>query len=428
MTATELGHDYLVLTDHSPRLRVANGLSVERLTRQLEVVEAVDGALPVTASGCCSGIEVDILDDGALDQTDAMLERLDVVVASVHSKLAMDGAADDAADGRGRRAPAHQRAGALHRPPGHGRPRHAGAEPLRRGRRSSRRAPSARRGRGDQLPPGALRPARRARRAGAGGRLPVLHRQRRARAGTARLPRVRRRAGRAARRTAGPDRHHLAGGAPPEWAGRYVRHMADAPSTHAGRTDRSGAAPVVEVRRSGRRRRTVAAYREDDRVVVLIPARFTRAEEREWVATMLARLERSERRRRPSDDGLARRAAELSERYLEGRAVPATVRWVDNQNSRWGSCTPGDRSIRLSTRLRGMPGWVIDYVLVHELAHLIEIGHTARVLGVGRPLTRRPSGPRASWRASPPPPRSASRPTRRTAPRRAPPRWPRDDA
>ena len=134
--------------------------------------------------------------------------------------------------------------------------------------------------------------------------------------------------------------------------------------------------PVVEVRRSRRRRRTVAAYREDDKVVVMIPARLSRAEEQEWVATMLARLERSEKRRRPSDAGLKRRALDLSERFLDGRARPATVRWVDNQNSRWGSCTPTDQSIRLSRRLQGMPAWVIDYVLVHELAHLIEPGHT----------------------------------------------------
>jgi predicted metal-dependent hydrolase len=135
-------------------------------------------------------------------------------------------------------------------------------------------------------------------------------------------------------------------------------------------------APVVEVRRSRKRRRTVAAYREDDKVVVLVPARFTRAEEREWVATMVARLEKSEKRRRPSDAGLVRRAAELNARYLDGGAEPLTVRWVANQNSRWGSCTPSDRSIRLSTRLQGMPAWVIDYVLVHELAHLLESGHT----------------------------------------------------
>jgi predicted metal-dependent hydrolase len=139
---------------------------------------------------------------------------------------------------------------------------------------------------------------------------------------------------------------------------------------------RPGDAPVVEVRRSRKRRRTVAAYREDGRVVVLIPARMTRAEEKEWVTTMLARLERQEKRRRPSDAGLMRRARDLNAKYLDGQAVPGTVRWVDNQNSRWGSCTPADRAIRLSRRLEGMPAWVIDYVLVHELAHLIEVGHT----------------------------------------------------
>jgi predicted metal-dependent hydrolase len=136
--------------------------------------------------------------------------------------------------------------------------------------------------------------------------------------------------------------------------------------------------PAVEVRRSRKRRRTVSAYRADDgTVVVLVPDRFTRAEEREWVATMLARLERSERRRRPGDDELTRRAQVLSDAHLDGLARPRTVRWVTNQHSRWGSCTPADGSIRLSTRLQGMPEWVVDYVLVHELAHLLEPGHDA---------------------------------------------------
>ena len=132
---------------------------------------------------------------------------------------------------------------------------------------------------------------------------------------------------------------------------------------------------AVEVRRSKRRRRTVSAYREGDRIVVLVPATLTRAEEAEWVDTMVARIDRAEARRRPSDDALMERALSLSDRYLGGIAVPESVRWVDNQSSRWGSCTPGDRTIRLSTRLQGMPTWVIDYVLVHELAHLIETHH-----------------------------------------------------
>jgi predicted metal-dependent hydrolase len=131
----------------------------------------------------------------------------------------------------------------------------------------------------------------------------------------------------------------------------------------------------VEVRRSKRRRRTVSAYRDGDRIVVLIPASMSRKEEAEWVETMVARLERSERRKRPSDGQLLRRARQLSDTYLGGLAQPDSVRWVANQQTRWGSCTPGDRSIRLSERLQGMPPWVVDYVLVHELAHMLEHGH-----------------------------------------------------
>lgn len=133
--------------------------------------------------------------------------------------------------------------------------------------------------------------------------------------------------------------------------------------------------PEVEVRRSARRRRTVTAFRENGRIVVCVPARFTRAEEKKWVATMLERLESQERRRKPSDDDLMRRALDLSRRYLDGRATPTSVRWSSTQRVRWGSCTPSDGSIRLSARLRGVPMWVVDYVLVHELAHLVESAH-----------------------------------------------------
>jgi predicted metal-dependent hydrolase len=137
------------------------------------------------------------------------------------------------------------------------------------------------------------------------------------------------------------------------------------------------AEPLVEVRRSARRRRTVSAYRDGDRTVVLIPARMSRAEERRWVAAMLERLDRQDRKLRPGDEALLERAVALSRRYLEGAPVPASVRWVGNQGSRWGSCTPVDRTIRLSDRLQGMPGWVLDYVLVHELVHLRVPGHGA---------------------------------------------------
>jgi predicted metal-dependent hydrolase len=145
-----------------------------------------------------------------------------------------------------------------------------------------------------------------------------------------------------------------------------------------GRADEGATTtPSVEVRRSRRRRRTVSAYRDDDgHVVVLIPGRMSKADESEWVDTMVARIERAEQRRKPSDVELARRATALSTKYLEGLARPESVRWVGNQEQRWGSCTPSTGAIRLSDRLQGMPPWVVDYVLVHELAHLLEHRHT----------------------------------------------------
>jgi len=136
--------------------------------------------------------------------------------------------------------------------------------------------------------------------------------------------------------------------------------------------------PTIEVRRSARRSRTVSAYREGDRTIVLIPARMSKAEEQRWVSQMLQRLARQESRRTLGDDALEARARELSEAYLGGRAVPRAVRWVTNQNSRWGSCTPAERTVRLSHRLQGMPTYVVDYVLLHELAHLLVADHGPR--------------------------------------------------
>jgi putative hydrolase len=98
VTAMDLGHEYLVLTDHSPRLKIANGLSSERLSKELRVVEEINSAVGEFGLGksefrLLKGIEVDILDDGSLDQSVEMLAQLDLRVASVHSKLAMPAAA-----------------------------------------------------------------------------------------------------------------------------------------------------------------------------------------------------------------------------------------------------------------------------------------------------------------------------------------------
>jgi predicted metal-dependent hydrolase len=142
------------------------------------------------------------------------------------------------------------------------------------------------------------------------------------------------------------------------------------PAAGTGPTD-----PAVEVRRSSRRRRTVSAYREGDRTVVLIPAQMSAKEEERWVRAMVERLERRERRTALDESELSRRAATLSTQYLDGRACPVSVRWVSNQAARWGSCTPVDGTIRISDRVRGLPEYVVDYVLLHELAHLLVPNH-----------------------------------------------------
>src|SRR5215211_5472592 len=135
---------------------------------------------------------------------------------------------------------------------------------------------------------------------------------------------------------------------------------------------KSARKPVVEVRRSQRRRRTVSAYRDGERVVVLIPNQFSRAEESEWVDKMLARLAARDQRSQRSDDELVARARFQAARYLPefgSITSPSSIRWVSNQNGRWGSCTPSDRSIRISDKVKDVPAWVADYVVLHELAH-----------------------------------------------------------
>lgn len=143
----------------------------------------------------------------------------------------------------------------------------------------------------------------------------------------------------------------------------------------------------MEVRRSARRRRTVGVHREGDTVVVSVPASMTRSQERHWVEEMLRRLERTDARRRPArrsgDADLAARADTLAAAHLDpvgprGRwPRPASVRWVPPMRTRWASCTPADATIRVGEHVRDVPGWVLDYLLVHELVHLRVPGHGA---------------------------------------------------
>ncbi|MGH9155406.1 MAG: M48 metallopeptidase family protein [Acidimicrobiales bacterium] len=126
----------------------------------------------------------------------------------------------------------------------------------------------------------------------------------------------------------------------------------------------------VRVLRSPRRRKSVAARQVGDVLQVTIPAWMNSDDEQRAVDAMVRRMER---KAAAGAVDIAARSAVLAALY--DLPAPSSVRWVDNQQWRWGSCSPGEASLRLSTRLTGFPAWVIDYVIVHELAHLRVAGH-----------------------------------------------------
>lgn len=145
----------------------------------------------------------------------------------------------------------------------------------------------------------------------------------------------------------------------------------------------------VEIIRSSKRRKTAQARIVGSMLEVRIPARCSAGEERDLVEHFRKKFERSQASAKMN---LEARAAGLAERF--GLPEPKTIRWVTNQRSRWGSCTPADGSIRLSDQLVGFPSWVVDYVIVHELAHLLIDTHSARFWDVvdAYPLTERARG------------------------------------
>jgi predicted metal-dependent hydrolase len=135
----------------------------------------------------------------------------------------------------------------------------------------------------------------------------------------------------------------------------------------------------VKIIRSARRKRTISARQDGDTMVLYLPTGLTPIEEQNWVERMRARLERSKTLRGlKTDDALRERAEGLNRTYFGGELHVAEISYVSNQNHRFGSCTPSNATIRLSHRLAAMPVWVLDYVIVHELAHLLQPNHSAR--------------------------------------------------
>jgi hypothetical protein len=136
----------------------------------------------------------------------------------------------------------------------------------------------------------------------------------------------------------------------------------------------------VEVRRSKRAKRNVTAYRDNEKTVVTVPTRMAKRDIPAYVNELVTRLDDRDERS-TSQALLEQRARRLSKKYLaqdlfETHEVPVSIRWVTNQNARWGSCTPGEGTIRLSHRMIRMPAFVIDSVIVHELIHLLIADHS----------------------------------------------------
>jgi predicted metal-dependent hydrolase len=128
----------------------------------------------------------------------------------------------------------------------------------------------------------------------------------------------------------------------------------------------------VVVIRSRRRRRTSEARVVGHAIEVRIPAWMSAEEEAETVSSLVARLERQND---AASIDLSARAERLAARF--GLPVPTSIRWASNQTMRWGSCSYDDSDIRISDRVARFPDWVIDAVIVHELAHLVEPNHSA---------------------------------------------------
>ncbi len=128
----------------------------------------------------------------------------------------------------------------------------------------------------------------------------------------------------------------------------------------------------VRVLRSRKRKRSVSARLVEGVLELTVPSWLSDGEAKDFVDRMQARFAR---KRTHAASDLTKRAAVLATRY--DLPAPSSVRWVSNQNSRWGSCSIDDGSVRLSDRMIGMPEWVVDAVLVHELAHLVHADHGA---------------------------------------------------
>ena len=134
----------------------------------------------------------------------------------------------------------------------------------------------------------------------------------------------------------------------------------------------------VTIIRSENRKKTISAKMKNGKLWIYLPANLTKNEEVMWVERMKERFEKSKRRQSlNSDSKLQKRSYEINKQYFDN-CLDFNIKYVTNQNSKFGSCTPKTKTIRISDRVADMPRWVQDYVIIHELTHLIHPDHSKK--------------------------------------------------
>ncbi len=134
----------------------------------------------------------------------------------------------------------------------------------------------------------------------------------------------------------------------------------------------------VKIIRSAKRKRTIQAKMVSGKLWIYLPSGMTKTEEQKWIKEMTKRFEKQKHRQKLNSNGLLqKRAKQLNKQYFND-VLDFNIKYVTNQTSKFGSCTPGTKMIRISDRIATMPQWVQDYVIIHELAHLIHPNHSKK--------------------------------------------------
>jgi len=134
----------------------------------------------------------------------------------------------------------------------------------------------------------------------------------------------------------------------------------------------------IKIVRSVKRMKTVQARHRGDVLEILAPAHLSDAELKPHIENLRRRIEQRQEALKLNDEDLQMRAMEINQMYFQGKLEWESIRWVTNQEKRHGSCHPRRKTIRISHRIATMPQFVRDYVLIHELAHLLEPNHSRR--------------------------------------------------